>query len=171
MFFRTSKKHSTISLKEVPAEQFVAMMSLSRMAGKDCHSEVLGTLASCKFPLKSYLEFIYISDKITKNYSILCFFSTGTGRYHGKYSYDTFVHKKSVLTRSFSKINEKINAVRYPPYSKGNMKVIANFMKYLHIFEMRARPAVILTTIMAGVFASVAYTAGWFSAAYKKRNP
>ncbi|GAB2289840.1 Aldehyde dehydrogenase 3 member H1 [Dionaea muscipula] len=45
---------------------------------------------------------------------------SGTGAYHGKFSYDTFSHKKSVLSRSF--IADA--AVRYPPYTEGNMRLL-----------------------------------------------
>lgn len=38
---------------------------------------------------------------------------SGMGSYHGKFSFDTFSHKKSVMYRSFA-----IDApVRYPPYT------------------------------------------------------
>lgn len=30
------------------------------------------------------------------------------GAYHGKYSFDTFTHKKSCLVKSFNKIGEKL---------------------------------------------------------------
>ncbi|ODN04714.1 Aldehyde dehydrogenase family 3 member B1 [Orchesella cincta] len=94
---------------------------------------------------------------------------SGIGHYHGKYSYETFVHKKSVVQRSFSKVGEKVYAARYPPYNNWNMKVIASFMKYLHIFEMKARPVALFATFMAGAVASVAVTVGWLTG-FKKRG-
>jgi len=40
--------------------------------------------------------------------------NSGMGRYHGKYSFDTFSHLKSVLTRG---IRPDVS-VRYPPYGE-----------------------------------------------------
>ena len=38
---------------------------------------------------------------------------SGMGSYHGKYSFDSFSHKKSVLYRSF----DADSSLRYPPYT------------------------------------------------------
>lgn len=43
--------------------------------------------------------------------------SSGMGSYHGKKTFDIFVHKKSAMIRSFNHIGEKSQEVRYPPYS------------------------------------------------------
>ncbi|KAL1438343.1 hypothetical protein MTO96_048133 [Rhipicephalus appendiculatus] len=40
---------------------------------------------------------------------------SGMGRYHGKYSFDTFSNKKAVLVRSFNPIGEAFGRKRYPP--------------------------------------------------------
>ncbi|ENN71299.1 hypothetical protein HUJ04_007731 [Dendroctonus ponderosae] len=50
--------------------------------------------------------------------------SSGMGSYHGKKSFDTFVHKKSVLLRSFNAIGETAQSPRYPPYSEKNTKLL-----------------------------------------------
>lgn len=34
--------------------------------------------------------------------------ASGIGAYHGKYSFDTFTHKKSCLIRSLDKLGERI---------------------------------------------------------------
>ena len=34
--------------------------------------------------------------------------ASGIGAYHGKYSFDTFTHKKSCLIRSFDKMGEAL---------------------------------------------------------------
>lgn len=34
--------------------------------------------------------------------------NSGMGAYHGKYSFDTFVHKKSTLVRNFNFIGESL---------------------------------------------------------------
>jgi aldehyde dehydrogenase (NAD+) len=50
--------------------------------------------------------------------------NSGMGGYHGKYSFDTFSHLKSVLKKS----NALDIALRYPPY-KGKLKMIKMVMK------------------------------------------
>lgn len=51
--------------------------------------------------------------------------NSGMGRYHGKYSFDTFTHYRSVL-----KTNNKIdNPLRYPPYSDRKVRLVKRLMK------------------------------------------
>ncbi|KAK8624140.1 hypothetical protein V6N13_065493 [Hibiscus sabdariffa] len=45
---------------------------------------------------------------------------SGTGAYHGKFSFDTFSHKKAVLCRGFA----GDAFVRYPPYSRGKIRLL-----------------------------------------------
>ncbi|KDP32847.1 hypothetical protein JCGZ_12139 [Jatropha curcas] len=45
---------------------------------------------------------------------------SGTGAYHGKFSFDTFSHKKAVLYRGFA----GDAPVRYPPYSSGKIRLL-----------------------------------------------
>uniref|UniRef100_A0A336K1C9 Aldehyde dehydrogenase n=1 Tax=Culicoides sonorensis TaxID=179676 RepID=A0A336K1C9_CULSO len=54
---------------------------------------------------------------------------SGMGHYHGKYSFDTFVHKKSVLIKDFNKIGEKLASGRYPPYTEAKTKKLLGLMK------------------------------------------
>jgi acyl-CoA reductase-like NAD-dependent aldehyde dehydrogenase len=50
--------------------------------------------------------------------------NSGMGHYHGKYSFETFVHKRSTLIKSQS--GEFMNElVRYPPYSEKKAKWLA----------------------------------------------
>jgi acyl-CoA reductase-like NAD-dependent aldehyde dehydrogenase len=49
---------------------------------------------------------------------------SGMGRYHGKYSFDSFSHEKSVVKRSFW----LDLALRYPPYL-GSLKIMKLFMR------------------------------------------
>ncbi|KAF7275515.1 hypothetical protein GWI33_011642, partial [Rhynchophorus ferrugineus] len=57
--------------------------------------------------------------------------NSGMGNYHGKQSFDTFVHKKSVLSKSFCKIGEKAQESRYPPYTKFRTNFIRFAIKNL----------------------------------------
>jgi len=46
--------------------------------------------------------------------------NSGMGRYHGKYSFDTFTHEKSVLHRG--SFGEMLLWMRYPPYDPSKFK-------------------------------------------------
>ncbi|XP_066153085.1 aldehyde dehydrogenase, dimeric NADP-preferring-like [Euwallacea fornicatus] len=68
--------------------------------------------------------------------------NSGMGNYHGKKSFDIFVHKKSVLMRSYNSIGEKLQEIRYPPYTERarvtlqvvtkNLNRSVNFTGYLY---------------------------------------
>lgn len=47
---------------------------------------------------------------------------SGMGRYHGKFSFDTFSHHRSCLLTHTGL--EKLNSIRYPPYSPSNLKMM-----------------------------------------------
>ncbi|KAL5752557.1 hypothetical protein ACOSQ2_023064 [Xanthoceras sorbifolium] len=51
---------------------------------------------------------------------------SGFGRYHGKYSFDTFSHEKAILQRSFFPELEP----RYPPWNDFKLKFIRFGYKY-----------------------------------------
>lgn len=50
--------------------------------------------------------------------------NSGMGAYHGKYTYDTFTHKKSVLHKDLGVLGEKLSSARYPPYTVGKMNYL-----------------------------------------------
>ncbi|GJQ80099.1 putative aldehyde dehydrogenase [Trypoxylus dichotomus] len=50
--------------------------------------------------------------------------NSGMGSYHGKKSFDTFTHRKSILRKGFCSILEKGQAVRYPPYSEKKTRCV-----------------------------------------------
>ncbi|XP_018427324.1 PREDICTED: aldehyde dehydrogenase family 3 member B1-like isoform X2 [Nanorana parkeri] len=47
---------------------------------------------------------------------------SGMGMYHGKFTFDTFSHKRACLLRSDGR--EKLNEVRYPPYNESRLGFI-----------------------------------------------
>lgn len=49
---------------------------------------------------------------------------SGMGCYHGKYTFDTFSHKRSVLVRSFNIISKYLGKSRYPPYTSAKTKLL-----------------------------------------------
>lgn len=54
---------------------------------------------------------------------------SGMGNYHGRYSFETFSHKKAVLIRNFNYIMEWLASKRYPPYSDSNLKQLLPLVK------------------------------------------
>jgi len=52
---------------------------------------------------------------------------SGTGAYHGKFSFDTFSHKRSCLVRAQKM--ERLNDVRYPPYTPRKLAIMSWVMK------------------------------------------
>lgn len=55
--------------------------------------------------------------------------NSGMGSYHNKYTFETFVHKKSVLYRTVNRIMEKFQQMIYPPYNETNEKVFTFLMR------------------------------------------
>jgi len=54
---------------------------------------------------------------------------SGMGNYHGKYSFDSFSHKKSCLVRNFMSFAENLAAGRYFPYNETNLKKTVFLLK------------------------------------------
>lgn len=73
---------------------------------------------------------------------------SGFGNYHGKYSIDTFSHKKAILHRGFSYLSEKLGEPRYPPYNLNKIKFLKFVVQYMHMFNLNFRGLV--THILAG---------------------
>lgn len=48
--------------------------------------------------------------------------SSGMGNYHGKKSFDTFVHERSILYKTQGK--EAPNKVKYPPYTDRKYNIL-----------------------------------------------
>ena len=55
--------------------------------------------------------------------------TSGYGSYHGRYTFQTFSHAKSVLVRDFGFIGENLGIARYPPYSDKKIATIASLVK------------------------------------------
>ncbi|XP_049962956.1 aldehyde dehydrogenase, dimeric NADP-preferring-like isoform X1 [Schistocerca serialis cubense] len=55
--------------------------------------------------------------------------SSGMGAYHGVHTFNTFTHKKSCLGKNFNPLVEKLNSMRYPPYSEKKINLISFIMK------------------------------------------
>ncbi|XP_072254715.1 aldehyde dehydrogenase family 3 member B1-like [Pyxicephalus adspersus] len=64
----------------------------------------------------------YILVERILNHSLCLAGHSGMGMYHGKFTFDTFSHKRACLLRSNGR--EKFNEVRYPPYSESQLGFI-----------------------------------------------
>lgn len=71
---------------------------------------------------------------------------SGMGAYHGKHSFKTFSHQKSVLVRGFNPIIEWVAKKRYPPYSENHLK------RMLRLLKRRSFPLSVGPTECFGLF-------------------
>lgn len=55
--------------------------------------------------------------------------NSGIGAYHGKYSFDSFTHKKSCLIKDFNLLGENLASSRYPPYSDKKTNLLTMLLK------------------------------------------
>lgn len=51
---------------------------------------------------------------------------SGIGAYHGRYTFDTFTHKRSVMSSPLA--FEKLLASRYAPHNEFDLKIASYFM-------------------------------------------
>lgn len=54
---------------------------------------------------------------------------SGIGSYHGKRSFDTFVHEKGALIKDLGKIGELASSSRYPPFSDSKIQFISTMTR------------------------------------------
>lgn len=59
---------------------------------------------------------------------------SGFGVYHGKASFDTFSHQKSVLVRGYSPVLEWVASKRYPPYLESNLNRLLRLIRKRKVF-------------------------------------
>ncbi|RZC41045.1 Aldedh domain containing protein [Asbolus verrucosus] len=62
---------------------------------------------------------------------------SGMGGYHGKFTFDTFSHKKGMLIKDIGKFSENLQNVRYPPYTDSKLNFINTLMKKRFPLPMR----------------------------------
>lgn len=62
--------------------------------------------------------------------------NSGMGHYHGKYSFDTFSHKKSCLYKDYNIIAETLASARYPPYSEFKTNFLTQLLKKRKFFKI-----------------------------------
>ncbi|KAK9883429.1 hypothetical protein WA026_001603 [Henosepilachna vigintioctopunctata] len=66
--------------------------------------------------------------------------NSGMGSYHGKQTFDTFVHRRSILTKNFRTIPDKMHSLKYPPYTDGKLKIMRTAMRKWNIFGLSYLP-------------------------------
>lgn len=54
---------------------------------------------------------------------------SGIGAYHGKHTFKTFSHQKSVLVRGFNPVIEWVAKKRYPPYSENHLRRMLRLLR------------------------------------------
>nr|XP_034981913.1 aldehyde dehydrogenase family 3 member B1-like isoform X1 [Zootoca vivipara] len=52
---------------------------------------------------------------------------SGLGKYHGKFSFDTFTHQRGCLLRCMGM--EAINTIRYPPYTESKLQLLVSVLE------------------------------------------
>lgn len=80
--------------------------------------------------------------------------NSGMGKYHGKYSFDTFSHKKSCLQKNYNFIAESIAAARYPPYSDFKTKFLTELLKKRKSIKF---PRIFTITVVALISFGIAH--------------
>ncbi|XP_067632513.1 aldehyde dehydrogenase, dimeric NADP-preferring isoform X2 [Eurosta solidaginis] len=70
--------------------------------------------------------------------------SSGMGRYHGKYGFETFTHKKSCLIKDLGALGELFGSGRYPPYSDRKASILGLLLR-----KRRPFPKLYLTHLLA----------------------
>jgi len=85
--------------------------------------------------------------------------NSGIGAYHGKYSFDTFTHKKSCLIRSYDKLGESLGKDRYPPYSDEKLRRLLFLLKRRELPSFRFVPYVASFAVGVASILLLRYTA------------
>uniref|UniRef100_A0A0A1WJM9 Fatty aldehyde dehydrogenase n=1 Tax=Zeugodacus cucurbitae TaxID=28588 RepID=A0A0A1WJM9_ZEUCU len=82
--------------------------------------------------------------------------SSGMGRYHGKYGFETFTHKKSCLGKDLHPLGELLASGRYPPYSDRKSSLLGFLLR-----KRRPFPKLYLSHLLAvglGIGLTVLFT-------------
>ncbi|XP_053967054.1 aldehyde dehydrogenase, dimeric NADP-preferring isoform X1 [Anastrepha ludens] len=82
--------------------------------------------------------------------------SSGMGRYHGRYGFETFTHKKSCLGKDLNPLGEILASGRYPPYSDRKSSLLGFLLR-----KRRPFPKIYLSHLLAvglGVGLTILFT-------------
>ncbi|KAF5302516.1 hypothetical protein FQR65_LT00888 [Abscondita terminalis] len=70
--------------------------------------------------------------------------SSGMGSYHGKYGFDTFVHKRAVLIKNLSALGERMGSIRYPPYTDSKLNTLIKMFKLQPPFSLKHAKSLVI---------------------------
>jgi len=62
--------------------------------------------------------------------------ASGMGSYHGKFSFDTFTHRKGVVQRDFSNLGDQVGIFRYPPYTPTKINFLSFLLQHYKKFKI-----------------------------------
>lgn len=75
---------------------------------------------------------------------------SGMGNYHGKASFDTFTHQKSILMKNLGFMGEKLASKRYPPYTEANLQFLTTALEYRKSISLKYVPHIIAFAVGMG---------------------
>ncbi|KAF5285794.1 hypothetical protein FQA39_LY04255 [Lamprigera yunnana] len=81
--------------------------------------------------------------------------ASGMGAYHGKFTFDTFTHKKGCLYKDLHALGEKLASGRYPPYSAAKIGILKMLLKYRSRIAFTYLPHIIMFAL--GLIAAFVY--------------
>ncbi|KAK4874569.1 hypothetical protein RN001_013929 [Aquatica leii] len=93
--------------------------------------------------------------------------NSGMGTYHGKYGFDTFVHKKAVLIKNLGAMGERIGSVRYPPYTESKLNTLVKLLKLQPPFSFKYAKNFLIFSV--GILFAILFNT--LDATYKKYKP
>ena len=83
---------------------------------------------------------------------------SGFGVYHGKHSFNTFAHHKSVLYRGFNPLLEWVASKRYPPYRMNYLRRLQRLLRKRNL-PLNTDFLFALFLFMGGIFACLLWQA------------
>ncbi|VEN48745.1 unnamed protein product [Callosobruchus maculatus] len=83
--------------------------------------------------------------------------NSGIGAYHGKQTFDTFSHKKAVMERGTSMLIDKIDSVRYPPYSNAKTRLLKTVFRINRTLPTKYIPHMIMFSLGIAVTCGAYY--------------
>lgn len=92
---------------------------------------------------------------------------SGIGSYHGKRSFDTFVHHKGALIKDLAKIGELASSSRYPPFSDSKLQFISVMTRK---YPISFKHATHILTLALGIGLAVGFNCFLSCLTYKNRN-
>jgi aldehyde dehydrogenase (NAD+) len=81
--------------------------------------------------------------------------ASGMGNYHGKFTFDTFSHKRGVLVRGMGYLSEKLGEARYPPINSIKLWFITFILHHFNSFDVKCSVKGAFTHFLALVMGAI----------------